>query len=486
MTVEDQLRAAGRAVSEQVRDLPRLDLRTQPTARHARARAFRRWPDAGRWLIPMAAAAAVVAVAVTLVVVKNPPRAAHKASAGPAASRSAGPAATSAPVDPEALPGYFVAINGLEVRGQISPGQSGPAKAPKPDSVIVGETLTGKRLATIFPPAGSTFAGVTGAADDRTFMLDSVQLASGLPFLSATQQRTWYLLRIRPGATPLQTLTKLDFPLPSGADINGVALSPDGTKLAVFYQVARNGDGFPYSGPFTLGIYSVATGAALRSWTGTDPYHGSYGYGSDGLPDPNANLTWTSDGQRLAFAYSGSNGPSASLYLREVNLAGPGGDLFTDSTVVATIAVSTTTGRSKIWCDSLGITGDGRSAVCGAELPKTPPVGATLDALTAESDPWRGCAAPTDTVYPGLAEIWLTGDRLAQVLYEAKPKCMGAGFATILWSSPSGGTVLGAVSYSDDPSGTEHRAIVLYRHGAVTTINWPGAASTLLANETAF
>jgi len=27
---------------------------------------------------------------------------------------------------------------------------------------------------------------------------------------------------------------------------------------------------------------------------------------------------------------------------------------------------------------------------------------------------------------------------------------------------------------------------VLYRHGTVTTINWPGAASTLLANETAF
>jgi hypothetical protein len=63
---------------------------------------------------------------------------------------------------------------------------------------------------------------------------------------------------------------------------------------------------------------------------------------------------------------------------------------------------------------------------------------------------------------------------------------MGAGSATILWSSPSGGTVLGAVSYTDDPSMTEHRAIVLYRHGTVTTINWPGAASMLLANETAF
>ena len=31
-----------------------------------------------------------------------------------------------------------------------------------------------------------------------------------------------------------------------------------------------------------------------------------------------------------------------------------------------------------------------------------------------------------------------------------------------------------------------HSAIVLYRQGTVTTINWPGAASMLLANETAF
>jgi hypothetical protein len=486
MTVEDQLRAAGRAVSEQVRDLPRLDLRTQPTARHGRARTVRRWPGAGRWLIPMAAAAAVVAVAVTLVAVRNPPPAAHKTSAGPAASHSAKPAATSAPVDPEALPGYFVAISGLEVVGPLSPGQSGPAKAPKPDSVIVGETLTGQRLATISPPAGSTFVGLTGAADDRTFVLDSVQLASGTPFLSATQLRSWYLLRIKPGATPVQTLTPLHFPVPDDADISGVALSPDGTKLAVLYQVARNGDGFPYSGPFTLRIYSVATGAAVRSWTGTDPYHGSYAYGGSGLPDSNANLTWTSDGQRLAFAYRSSKGPSSSLYLREVYLAGQGSDLFTDSTVVATIGVSTTNAKSSTWCESLGITGDGRSAVCGADLPKAPPVGATLDALTESDDPWRGCAAPTDAVYPGLARISLAGDRLTQVLYEAKPACMGGGSAAILWSSPSGGTVLGSVSYTDSPSGTEHSAIVLYRHGTVTTVKWPGAAGVLLANETAF
>jgi hypothetical protein len=487
MTVEEQLRAAGRAVSDQVRDLPELDLRRAPAARRARARGLRRWPGAGRWLIPMAAAAAVVAVAATLVAVKSPPRTNPKFSMVPAASRSAGPAATSAPVDPEALPRYFVALNGLETMPPYSPGQhSGPAKPLRADSVIVGETLTGERLATISPPAGRTFVGVTGAADDRTFVLDSVQLAEGLPgLLQPTQPRTWYLLRIRPGATPVQTLTPLNFPLPNGADVNGIALSPDGTKLAVFYQVPGTGAGFPYNGLFTLGIYSVATGEVLRSWTGDDRHHGSYGYGGNGLPDPNANLTWTSDGQHLAFAYRNSADTNSSLYLREVNVAGPGGDLFANSPVVATIGASTTTGRYKIWCDSLGITGDGRSAVCGAELPETPPVGATLDAWT-EPSPWLGCSAPTDVAWPGLARISLAGDRLAQVLYEAKPRCVGAGWASALWASPSGDTVLGSVYYTGDPSMKVHSAIVLYRNGTVTTVNWPGAASLLLANESAF
>ncbi|MGH3290624.1 MAG: hypothetical protein ACRDP7_02340 [Trebonia sp.] len=486
MTVEDQLRAAGRAVSEQVRDLPRLDLCTQPGTRRAKARASRRWPGASGWLIPVAAAAAVVAVAATLVAVKSPPRAADKTSAGPAASRSTASAAAPAPADPEALPGYFVSLRDLQITGPLPPaGQSGIAKEPRPDSVTVGETLTGKRLATITPPTGSTFVGVTGAADDRTFVLDSVQIAAGRGFLQPTQERTWYLLRIRPGAIPVTTLTRLSFPVPTAADVSGIALSPDGTKLALFYQVAGKGTAFPYSGPFTLGIYSVATGTVLRSWTGANPSHGSLAYGSNDLPDSNSLLTWASNGQRLAFVYRLSTGADSSLYLREVDTAGPGGDLLADSTVAAKIAVSTTNGKSKIWCDSLGITDDGRSAICGAELPETAPVGATLDALT-EPAPWIGCASPTDPVYPGLVEISLTDDRLARVLYEFKPKCMGAGNATVLWSSPSGDTVLGAVNYTDDPSMTEHGAVVLYRHGTATTINWPGAVSTLLANQTAF
>ena len=484
MTIEDRLRATTEAVTESMRPLRPLDLTqasagSRPPAGPPRPR---RWAG---WLIPLAAAAAVVAVAAGLVAVRNPPRVVPGAAASPAVSRPGASATAAAPADPEALPEYFVAISGLAIHGPLPPaGQSAPAKEPLPDSVVVGDTLTGQRLATIKPPAGSTFVGVTGAADDRTFVLDSVAVTPRPGFLSANQPRAWYLLRLRPGA-PAQALTRLNIPVPATADVNGIALSPDGAKLAVLYQVARAGDGFPYSGPFTLAVYSVATGAVLRSWTGTDPYHGSYGYGSDDLPDSNANLTWTSSGQQVAFAYRSSNSPDSSLLLREVDLAAPGGDLFRESPVIAKIAVSTTTGRSKLWCDSLGITGDGRTAICGAELPKAPPVGATLDALI-KPGPWTGCAAPTDTAYPGIAEISLAGDRLTRVLYKAEPKCMGGGYATVLWSSPSGDTVLGVVSYTDDPSMTEHSAVVLYSHGRNTTVNWPQAAGTLLANQVAF
>jgi hypothetical protein len=490
MSLEDQLREAGRAVSDQVRDLPGLDLRTQPAAGRSKARASRRWLRGGGWLVPIAAAAAVVAVAATLVAVRNSPRAAHEASAGPAASRPGAAASAPASADPEALPGYFVAISGLQTMGTLPPaGQSGTVKDPRPDSVVVGETLTGKRLATVTPPTGDTFVGVTGAADDRTFVLDSVHLASGRGgMLWTTQERTWYLLRIRPGATPVATVTRINFPVPSAADIDGIALSPDGTKLAMFYQVAGAGAGsaFPYSGPFTLAIYSVATGAVLRSWTGGNPTHGSLAYGSDnGLPDSSNLLTWTSDGQRLAFDYRISNSGGASMYLREVDLAGPGGDLLTASTVIAKIAVSPTNGRSKIWCDSLGITGDGQTAVCGAELPEAPPVGVALDVPPTTFTRSTGCSSPTDPAYPGLAEVSLSGDTLARVLYEVKPGCVG-GTAAVLWSSPTGDTVLGAVSYVDGSSKTARNVVVLYHHGTATTVSWPGVGSTLQGNEAAF
>jgi hypothetical protein len=50
--------------------------------------------------------------------------------------------------------------------------------------VVVADMRTGKRLATISPPAHDAFGGVTAAADDRTFVLDVRQFPSHLPSLT--------------------------------------------------------------------------------------------------------------------------------------------------------------------------------------------------------------------------------------------------------------------------------------------------------------
>lgn len=476
MSIEDRVRAATRARTELVRDIRPLQLPESPPERARRIRFAR---PRGGWLIPLTAAVAVIAVAAVLVAVKRPPATGPKASAVPGSSRSA---ASASSADPEALPAYFAAISGFESVASVSPGSSGPAKNPRPDSVVVGDTLTGRRLASVAPPAGGTFVAVTGAADDRTFVLDSVQLT---PIIMRTQQPTWQVLTIKPGAAEVTRLTRLSLALPEAADVIGIALSPDGAKLAVFYEMPRTGQaGFPYFGPFTLALYSVPGGALLRSWTGTDPNHGGFAYGSD-LTNGSTLLSWTSDGRRLAFDYRSTTAPTSSLYLREVNLSSPGADLFADSKVVATIGVSPTTGKGKIWCDSLSIAGDGQTAVCGAEMPRHPVVGATLDALSQPADA-GGCAAPTDPVNPGLAEISLAGDRLVRVLYETQPKCMGGGLSSVLWWSPSGGTVLGALSYPDRSMKKDDDEVILYRHGAVTALTWPGATDLLSGTLVAF
>lgn len=40
--------------------------------------------------------------------------------------------------------------------------------------LVIGDTITGARLATLPPPRGTSFVGVTAAADDRTFVVSTV------------------------------------------------------------------------------------------------------------------------------------------------------------------------------------------------------------------------------------------------------------------------------------------------------------------------
>src|SRR5215469_10214638 len=124
---ERVVRAATRAYGETVTELRPLDLTAaaKPGERHVRPRRRRRFPG---WLAPVAAAAAVVALAISLVIVRNIPARPAPASGG--------------------VPRYYAAL------------------VPQPpqgfqNKLTVGDALTGARLATLTPARGYSFSVVT-------------------------------------------------------------------------------------------------------------------------------------------------------------------------------------------------------------------------------------------------------------------------------------------------------------------------------------
>ena len=243
-TVAERTRAAMDAVTSQVDSAPPLPLPPPlawaPPGSRRRWRALaprRRW---GAWLAPFAAAAAVIALAVSLVAVRGTPGGYELA---PAVS-PAGAAVS--------FPDYYLTF-------------SQPAgDTTKPVGLELRSTLTGKTLAALQPPRGLSFAGITGAADDRTFVADAHREPYGVTG-SVARSRTWYLVRVvGTGSGASLTMTKLPIPATQvGAEVLGIALSPDGTKLAVGTTPWTTATNVRQ----TLRVYSVATGAVLRTWT---------------------------------------------------------------------------------------------------------------------------------------------------------------------------------------------------------------------------
>lgn len=183
------------------------------------------------------------------------------------------------------------------------------------------------------------FAGVTGAADDRMFVLDSVP-AGNYP----ARSHAWYLMRIDKGTG----LTRLPIAGPAvSAQIQGLALSPDGGTLALLFQPGA------LSAPLTLRTYSLASGRALRTWTTPSP---------NGSPvsmtpssDNYAVLSWIGE-RALAFRYPVYTVPYS---LRTLSLASKGGDFLKASE----FAMADPGDRHD--CAGPRIATDGRTVVCG-------------------------------------------------------------------------------------------------------------------------
>jgi hypothetical protein len=297
ISTEERLRAATRAAAATVPpdSAPPLRLPEDPAPRLWRGRRPRR---GGSWLRPMtplAAAAAVVAAIATGLAVTH---SLHGHPGPPPGGAAAG-------AQVSGVPTYYVAL-------------SDPVGTPQ--RAVIRATGTGKVLTTVTPPRpyrGFTF--VTGAADDRTFVLaaqrwwDTTSGTSG----PAAQNRdnttpvVFFRLRFDP-ATRTARLTRLSHLVgPQASQLAGITLSPDGTRLAVALPSAR------------IAVFTLATGSARYwVWPGAVPSPGTWVGNNKPSGQP---LSWASDGRILAFQFWTESGGVTQVRL--LDTTSPGGSL---------------------------------------------------------------------------------------------------------------------------------------------------------------
>lgn len=415
--VEDRTRAAMDAITALVEDVPPLPL-PPPAGAPATSRGFRRarlsrrpW---GSWLAPAAAAAAVLVIAITLVAVRDmpggqpPPPASVNVQAG-------------APVS---FPRYYVALD------------QGWNDTTVPVGLVLGATLTGKKLFTLQPPHGLSFSGVTAAADDRTFVA-AAHLGPYGDLNYGGRAHWWYLVRVvGTGSRVRLTMTKLRIPAtPARTEVSAIALSPDGTMLAVVttppFDDIRQATQL-------LRVYSVSTGAVLHSWS-TPPEWSMLGDGfAGGGVDASTAMSWVGN-HALAFgAATVRKGSPGSTYLvRELDLSSPDGNLLASVRSVASVPMDNWEARSEFGCGLISrgdilVTGDGNSFVCGGEGTS----GAKLPtALCSKAPTWNtvGFAAYSLT----------TGQARSMVGY--RTNCYGYALESPypLWVNATGSTVIG-------------------------------------------
>ena len=290
MSTEERLRAATRAAADTVASAPPLRLPGELAAGpRSGASGRRRWLRA---LTPLAAAAAVVAVVIASLVLTGhtPPG----SSAGPATGTSA----------LRSVPPYYVAL-------------AGPPDTP--EHAVIRASATGAVLATVKPPRPyGSFTFVSGAADDRTFVLAAQRwwnVTSGTRGENAQQRDNttpvvFFRLRFDP-ATRTAQLTRLSHVAGSAARLAGIGLSPDGTRLALDLHQAE------------IEIVSLATGSSRRwVWPGTTRSPGTW----VGNSKPNGQpFSWAADGRILAFQFWTQSGGITQVRL--LDTTSPGGSL---------------------------------------------------------------------------------------------------------------------------------------------------------------
>lgn len=300
-------------------------------------------PRAGRaWAAPLAAAAgvaAVLAVVLALTSVIHPGRSASGHPSGLAA-----------------LPRYYVA---LTFPSGARFGGNGELSTPQTKAVIRA-TATGQALATVTPPwPYGTFAGVTAAAGDRTFVV-AAQKLTRIPLTGAftVPATRFFLLRLGPGlGRPVGrvTLTPLPIPaIPAGTEVSDFALSPDGSRLAV---VSGRSD------RPRLSVYDKLKLSVYNLYAGTERTYrpGSVG-NAPGVPITwitQNSLTWGTDNRTLAFVWGAWTGREG-VRLLDTDRAGSG--------LLANSRVAVPPSRTTSWAQ-IQLTADGQTIIGNVNNP---------------------------------------------------------------------------------------------------------------------
>jgi hypothetical protein len=276
-----------------------------------------------RWrhrLLPVAAAAAIIAVAVSAVLV-----------AGPKLAPASAP-------DTAAVPRYYLTFT-FAADPQFH-------KLPVTEAMI-RDTATGKITGTVKIVTNSFPASVaaTAAPDGRSFILGTAEYAP-------KNEYRFFRLPISAGGKPGHLTELPAYPVPVNAFITGIALSPDGTRLAVSssYGVGGSQDGPAAAEVGAVEVINLVTGA-VRTWT-ADMQQGHW-Y-QPGQP------SWADGNRMIAFTWqqakSMSNDAMTMEGVRLLDTEAPGDNLADARMIMPAKAVHGT-------INSVLITPDGRDVL---------------------------------------------------------------------------------------------------------------------------
>lgn len=397
MSIDDRIRAAIGATAATVREIPPLTLPDDASAPARRPRSRRAGltrnarPNWGNWLVPLAAAVAVLAVAASLVAVRT----------------------LAGPHQPSAGPGGLVNVPRYYVMTEEGSG------------LFVGDDRTGKTVAqatTESSSSGSTsFQAVTGAANDRTFVAVGSDVPRGESFNSLLAGKSynygWYLLNFTPGAAHPATLSRLPITgPPKDAVILGLALSPDGRTLAVMSQHngAYGNQPGRTPGRAVLSTYAIPSGRLLHTWTG--PFVVAE---EGGIAVNTVGLTWEPDGHTLVYSLPGAFATRQPV--RTLDTTSPASNFAAGGRAIATFP-------APYACYSPMLTADGQTVLCTtADGPLTS----------------NACDKPRLMIYSYAAA---TGKKEG-VAYRYPGTCLG-GTIYVLWTGPGQTSIILAMAIS--------------------------------------